>query len=99
MTVAEINFAMIQRMPVMLMRGSVALTRPLSIRGLTKVRRSEFDEERGKEGFYWEVQLLDNTGRSWIEASPAQLDPYEPEKFASMMAEYQRMKELQNAIH
>ena len=88
MTVNEINFAMQNREPVLLARGSVTLSRPLTIRGLTKVRRSKFDEERLNGGYYWEVQLIDASGRGWIDAAPEQLDPAEPEKFASMLAWY-----------
>ena len=92
MTVDEINFALEQRMPVVMPRGSVPIMRPMSIRGLTKVRRSEFDEERGLDGYCWEVQLIDANGRGWINASPKQLDPAEPEKFAAMLEEYRRFK-------
>ena len=92
MTISEINFALEQRMPVVMPRGSVTIMRPMSIRGLTKVRRSEFDEERGLDGYYWEVQLIDANGRGWINASPEQLDPAEPERFAAMLEEYQRFK-------
>lgn len=92
MTISEINYALEQRMPVVMPRGSVTIMRPMSIRGLTKVRRSEFDEERGLDGYYWEVQLIDANGRGWINASPEQLDPAEPERFAAMLDEYQRFK-------
>ena len=92
MTLSEINFALEQRMPVVMPRVSVPIMRPMSIRGLTKVRRSEFDEERGLDGYYWEVQLIDANGRGWINASPEQLDPAEPERFAAMLEEYQRFK-------
>jgi hypothetical protein len=90
MTTTEVKFAMHQRLPVLLARGSEVLTKPLKVRALTMVRRDEFEEERGKDGYYFEVRLIDSTGRSWINAAPEQLDPYEPETFASMMAAYQK---------
>lgn len=92
MTLSEINYALERRMPVVMTRGSVIIMRPMSIRGLTKVRRSEFDEERGLDGYFWEVQLIDENGRGWINASPEQLDPAEPERFAAMLEEYKRSK-------
>lgn len=92
MTLPEINFALELRTPVVMPRGSVTIMRPMSIRGLTKVRRSESDEERGLDGYFWEVQLIDANGRGWINASPEQLDPAEPEKFAAMWARYNELK-------
>ena len=74
MTLPEINYALEQRTSVVMPRGSVIVMHPMSIRGLTKVRRSEFDEERGLDGYYWEVQLIDANGRGWINASPAKRD-------------------------
>lgn len=96
MTLPEINFALEQRASVVMPRGSVTIMRPMRIRGLTKVRRSEFDEERGLDGYYWEVQLIDANGRGWINAGPDQLDPAEPEKFAAMWALYNEMKRRQD---
>ena len=74
MTLPEINFALEQRMPVVM------------------PRRSEFDEERGLDGYFWEVQLIDANGRGWINAGPEQLDPAEPEKFSAMWARYNELK-------
>lgn len=88
MTVNEINFAMINREKVVMPRGSEPIMRPMTIRGLTKVRRDEFSVQRGADDFYFEVQLIDSTGRGWINAGPEQLEPAEPEKFASMLAWY-----------
>lgn len=92
MTTTEVKFAMHQRLPVLLARGSEVLTKPLTVRALTMVRRSEFEEERGKDGYYFEVRLIDSTGRSWINAAPEQLDPYDPEAFAAILAKYEEMK-------
>lgn len=59
MTLTEANFAMENRLPVILARGAVILAKPKEIIALTKVRRSEFDEERGKGKYYWEARLVD----------------------------------------
>lgn len=88
MTLNEVNFAMENRLPVILARGAAVLSKPKEVIALTKVRRSEFDEERGKGKYYWEARLVDANGRGWIEAGPEQLDPAEPEKFAAMLAWY-----------
>lgn len=93
MNTVEVKFAMHQRLPVLLARGSEVLTKPLVVRALTMVRRSEFEEERGKDGYYFEVRLIDSTGRGWINASPEQLDPYDPERFAAMLARYKEIQE------
>lgn len=98
MTVNEINFAMINREKVVMPRGSAVIMRPMEIRGLTKVRRSKFEEERGADGFYFEVQLIDATGRGWINAVPEQLDPAEPEKFASMWARFKEIQERRKEV-
>lgn len=99
MTLAEIKFAFAQRERVVMPRGSVTIMRPMVIRALTTVRRTEFEEERGKGGYYHEVQLIDSTGRGWISASPEQLDPAEPEKFASMMARYRELERRRAEAH
>ena len=96
MTTNEVKFAVHQRLPVLLARGSEVLTKPLTVRALTMVRRSEFEEERGKDGYYFEVRLIDSTGRSWINAAPEQLDPYEPEAFAAMMSKYEELKQIRS---
>lgn len=88
MTLTEVNFAMENRLPVILARGAAVLPKPKEIIALTKVRRSKFDEERGKGKYYWEARLIDSNGRGWIDAGPEQLDPAEPEKFAAMLAWY-----------
>lgn len=97
MTTNEVKFAMHQRLPVLLARGSEVLSKPLTVRALTMVRRSEFEEERGKDGYYFEVRLIDSTGRGWINAAPEQLDPYEPDAFAAMWERYHKMREELNA--
>lgn len=85
MTVDEINFAMNNREKVILARGSIALQKPLAISGIAKMIRSKHDVERGKEKYYVNVILLDDSG-SVINASPNQLDAADPEKLAAMMA-------------
>lgn len=88
MTYNEVNFAFEQRAKVVLARGSVVIMKPMAIRALTKIRRSEFEEERGKGKYYYEAQLNDSSGRGIINAGFEQLDPAEPEKFAAMLAWY-----------
>lgn len=100
MTVNEINFAMSNRQPVFLARGSVEILKPLTVRGIAKIIRDEFEVERGKEMYYVDVILRDATGRSELHARPEQLDPAEPEKFGDMMRMYTELKErraLENA--
>lgn len=93
MTVDEINFAMNSRQPVFLARGSVEIFKPLSVRGIAKMIRDEFEVERGKEPYFVDVILRDATGRSELHARPEQLDPAEPEKFGDMMRVYKEIKE------
>jgi hypothetical protein len=93
MTVDEINFAMANRQPVFLARGSVEILKPLSVRGIAKIIRDEFEVERGKEPYFVDVILRDATGRSEVHARPDQLDPAEPEKFGDMMRAYKQLKE------
>ena len=100
MTVDEINFAMNNRPPVFLARGSVEIFKPLSVRGIAKMIRDEFEVERGKEPYFVDVILRDATGRSELHARPEQIDPAEPEKFGDMMRIYLELKErraLENA--
>ena len=93
MTVDEINFAMSNRQPVFLARGSVEIFKTLTVRGIAKMIRDEFEVERGKEQYFVDVILRDGTGRSELHARPEQLDPAEPERFKSMWERYCKMKE------
>ena len=83
---------MTNRERVVISRGSVEIFKPLEISGIAKMMRSKFDVERGKDAFYYNVILLDSGGRGVINASPAQLDPADPQRFTAMLDRYREIK-------
>lgn len=98
MTPTEIDHAAMWRMPLIAPNLLTPLTKPMKIEGLTKKYRSEEEAaRRGGEKFYYEVQLRDPNGRSIINCSPAQLEPYDREQFDAMMARWKAIRNMKGS--
>lgn len=88
MTMQEINYAARNRIDVILPDLLVPLMKPMRIIGIVKRFRGVDETIRRGEQWYYEVILLDHSGRSEIVASPDAVKPADAERFAAMLTKY-----------